>query len=130
MNAPLLTRLAVAAVALALVLAGGCGSPQEGTECQGTGYRCRDPYSALECRDGTWVYLPCRGLDGCRREGNQITCDVSLAQLGDNCPSSMEGAGVCSVGGGALYVCRNLKFEMASTCRTCMLSGAQLVCQP
>jgi hypothetical protein len=125
--APLLKPLVVAGLVAA---AGACGAAEEDKPCEGTGYRCRDPYSALECRDGIWVYLPCRGPGGCHRDGNQITCDVSLAQVGDNCPSSMEGAGVCSVGGGALYVCRSNRFELASTCRTCELSGEQLVCQP
>jgi hypothetical protein len=120
----------VAAAVLAVVLGGACAPPEEGTPCQGTGYRCYDQYGALECRSGTWVYIPCRGTGGCHRDGNQITCDVSLAQIGDNCPSSMEGAGVCSVGGGALYICRSNKFEVASTCRTCTVSGEQIVCQP
>ncbi len=128
------TLLAVAAVA---TLLSACGGPKAGTNCDKLGYLCADKDTALECRQtsatyGTkeWVELPCKGPDGCRATGSEVSCDVSGSVEGDACATSMEGKGLCAADGKKAYVCRSGTFVVASVCQTCSVQSGEVICQP
>lgn len=122
---------------VSVVFAVGCGAaPEPGARCEKAGFVCGDENTAFECRSPgassglEWFELPCRGPDGCSAEGGQVTCDVSLNQVGDNCSSSMEGKGICAADGRSALVCRSGDFVKASDCLTCIVEGDEVVCQP
>jgi hypothetical protein len=97
---------------LGIVLAGGAGlaiyeysTPRLGKHCTTTDWACDGHEGALVCRDGKYVAAPCRGVKGCRQEGDMLRCDVSQDIAGDVCVQ--EGAGQCSADGKALVGCAN-----------------------
>ena len=65
----------------------GCGQPQAGGACRGTGFDCADLATALECRAGTWAAVPCRGDGGCARGATEVSC----AEKSDNAEGSRCG---------------------------------------
>ncbi|MFT3709296.1 MAG: hypothetical protein QM817_16780 [Archangium sp.] len=107
-----------------------CGSPMAGTTCNTTGFLCESAASALECRVGTWTSLPCKGPNGCKREGDVVKCDMTGNAENDNCASSAEGKGLCTSDGQGTLECRDGKLVKTNTCRTCMVSGDLVTCQP
>jgi hypothetical protein len=117
-------------VLVALTTLAGCGGAKEGESCDRTGFLCADATAALECRAGKWLKLPCRGTGGCQRSGEVITCDMSGNSAGDACASSAEGKGLCSSTGTATLECREGALVQTNTCRTCTVSGEQVICQP
>lgn len=124
----------VSAVVVALAACGG--APEAGADCDKVGYLCGDEDTAFECREvgarglRNWVELPCRGPEGCRVEGGNVSCDVTHNQVGDACSSSMEGKGICTPDGTAALVCRSGTFTKASDCVSCTVTSDQVVCQP
>lgn len=119
--------LSVASLSL---LATACGSPKAGDTCDTTGFLCESKTVALECKVGAWVSLPCKGPGGCAREGDTVKCDMSLNVEGDECASSAEGKGLCTSDGLATLECRDGKLVKTNTCRTCTVTGDQVICQP
>jgi hypothetical protein len=118
-------------VVSALVLfAFACGSPKAGDQCDTTGFLCESNAAALECKVGAWVALPCRGLGGCKRQGNTVTCDMSANVEGDACASTAEGKGLCTTDGLGTLECRDGRLVKTNTCRTCTVVGDQVICQP
>lgn len=115
--------------ALCLV-ATACGSPKAGDKCSTTGFLCADPTTALECKVGAWVALPCRGTNGCKRATDVVTCDMSGNNAGDLCASTAEGKGLCTKDGTGTLECRDGALVKTNTCRTCSVSGDQVICQP
>lgn len=107
-----------------------CGAPAAGDDCSTQAYFCGDPSTALECRDGTWTALPCRGPGGCADSAGAITCDVSAAVAGDACAASSDGRGVCAQGGTALLECRQGAFVQTASCSRCSEDAGRLVCEP
>lgn len=119
-----------------------CGSAAPGGPCDTTGFLCHDNVTALECQLGKWVSLPCRGPNGCQREGAIIKCDMSGNMEGDACATSAVGSGLCSADMKATLECRNDPAAMTNTlkktntCRTCsVMRNAttmkdEVVCQP
>jgi hypothetical protein len=120
-----LVLLPIAALALF-----ACGGPKAGDSCNQTGFLCADDANALECRVGTWTQLPCRGSGGCKRDGSIIRCDMSGNQAGDTCASTAEGKGLCNSTGTGTLECRNGVLVATNTCKTCTVSGEQVVCTP
>ncbi len=112
-----------------LLLLSGCG-PSEGDECQGGGYVCDGQAMALECRQGKWRALPCKGALGCSEVGDSIRCDTSGNVAGDNCASSAEGRGLCRADGKAVLECRMGLLEETDTCSECASSGTEITCKP
>lgn len=84
----------------------------------------------MECKAGRWTILPCRGPNGCKREGDIIKCDMSANNAGDACASTAEGKGLCASGGTATLECRQGQLVQTNTCRSCTVSGEQVLCQP
>lgn len=118
-----------------LVLAAGfalsaCGGPRPGASCGKAGYDCLDSTNAIECRQGVWVQLPCRGPSGCALTSSGVTCDMSANQPGDACGSAEEGLGTCSPSGNAVYECRDGKLVQTRTCSACGVTNGAIVCQP
>lgn len=127
----LLTTVAVAS----LSLFSACGAPKAGDKCDTTGFLCESAASAMECKLGAWVSLPCKGPGGCVREGDTVKCDMSGNMVGDACASSAAGKGLCTADGMATLECRedmsgNLVLTQTNTCRTCTVTGDQVICQP
>lgn len=117
-------------LAVPLALAACGGAPKEGDSCNESGYLCSDQAAALECRAGMWTRLPCRGSGGCQRDGDTVKCDMSANLVGDACASSTEGKGLCNASGTATLECRQGFLVQTNSCKTCTVSGEQVVCQP
>jgi hypothetical protein len=124
----MLRRLALVLVS-ALFLA-ACGTAAEGGTCDSNGFLCLDATAALECRLGTWKKLPCRGSNGCKREADVIRCDMTGNLENDACASTAEGRGICTGDGLGTLECRSGTLVKTNTCRSCSVSGDQVVCQP
>ncbi|WP_224362253.1 hypothetical protein [Hyalangium versicolor] len=108
----------------------GCGGPDVGDSCETTGYVCLDEKQALECRQGVWRALPCRGALGCLESSDSIRCDTSANVAGDNCANSAEGRGLCRADGLAVVECRMGVLVETESCQACTQDGTQIVCQP
>jgi hypothetical protein len=106
------------------VLLSACGGAAPGGSCTGTGFLCDNKSTALECRDGKWNALPCRGPGGCSVSSDKVTCDQSLDQEGDACAAKDEEAGICASTGNALLVCRQGKFVKTQDCAACTVDSS------
>lgn len=120
--------LALSSIVLAL-FAAGCGGTAAGDACNKNGFLCASASAALECKGGFWVSLPCRGPTGCTRVADTIKCDMTQNNAGDNCASTAEGKGLCNAIGTATLECRSGVLVQTNTCKTCSVSGDQVVCQ-
>jgi hypothetical protein len=107
----------------------GCGGPDAGDSCESSGYICGGENEALECRQGTWRAIPCRGGLGCQEVNGTIRCDTSANVAGDPCALSAEGRGLCRADGLAVLECRMGLLVETETCRSCSQSGSQVTCQ-
>ena len=74
--------------------------------------------------------LPCRGDNGCKRDGDVIRCDMTKNVAGDACASTAENKGLCTADQTAVLTCRDGVLVHTSDCKTCAVSGDQVVCQP
>lgn len=113
------------------VLAGvvsACGTPRAGDRCNTSGFFCADISAALECRDGVWVTLPCKGPDGCSRDGDLIRCDMSGNAVGDACATSAEAKGLCAQDGLSTLECRDGKLVKTNACSSCKVVGEEIIC--
>jgi hypothetical protein len=107
-----------------------CGSPKAGDKCSSNGFLCENAQTALECKLGAWVALPCSGPGGCVKSGDTVKCDMTTDKEGDNCASSAEGKGLCTADGMATLECRDGKLTKTNACRTCTVMNDQVVCTP
>jgi hypothetical protein len=118
------------AVTLGFLGLEGCGA-REGGACSGAVYHCAAQGEILECRDGTWVGIPCKGPDGCRGIPGGLACDVSGNELGEGCPTAMEGTGFCrGTSPQSLFTCRDQQITKLQDCRSCSTSTTSIVCTP
>lgn len=111
------------------LLVSACG-PAAGDECRGGGYLCSGPKEALECREGRWRALPCRGAQGCSQSQGSIRCDMSANMEEDACALSAEGRGLCTADGKGVLECRQGALVKTRTCASCTMSGNTVACQP
>jgi hypothetical protein len=75
-----------------------------------------DHKSALECQSGKFaVAETCKGVRGCQVEGNDISCDDDVADLGDPCHT--EATYACSTDKLTALKCVGKKFQALNTCR-------------
>jgi hypothetical protein len=116
-------------VVSSLILA-SCGGARVGDPCSSSGFWCESANAALECKVGKWVSLPCKGGNGCKREGDVVRCDMSGNTEGDACASSAERKGLCTADGKATLECIDGVLKRTNVCRTCMVSGETVLCQP
>jgi hypothetical protein len=84
-----------------------------------------DKRGMLQCSKNKWVLVQsCLGERSCVMEKKRITCDNSVANLGDNCREEEDYA--CSPDKKAALACRGGKFVQASLCKgpkACRVSG-------
>ncbi len=123
-------HLLLVSTLLTSLFAVGCGTPTKGSSCNVTGFLCASGTAALECKVGSWVELPCKGANGCKREGEVVKCDMTGNVEGDACASSAERKGLCTADGKATLECIDGSLKKTNVCRTCMVSGETVVCQP
>jgi hypothetical protein len=123
-------HLLLVSTLLTSLFAVGCGTPTAGSSCNVTGFLCASGTAALECKVGKWVALPCKGTNGCKREGEVVKCDMTGNVVGDACASSAERKGLCTADGKATLECIDGSLKQTNMCRTCMVSGETVVCQP
>lgn len=107
----------------------GCGGPNVGDSCESSGYVCHDEKEAMECRQGVWRALPCRGGLGCTESNGTVRCDTSANLAGDNCALSAEGRGLCRADGLAVLECRMGVLVETQSCTSCSQDGSQIVCK-
>jgi hypothetical protein len=84
----------------------------------------------LECKGGKYTMTSnCRGDQGCRRIGDAIDCDDSLAVVGDMCQQADHYS--CSVDGKSVVKCDGTRWALDETCKnrkSCKLSGDKVGC--
>jgi hypothetical protein len=121
--------LALFAIAL---LALGCRSkPAAGDKCTKEGrYVCADLQSALYCKSGVFVAVPCKGAKGCSGDKNP-RCDYELAAEGDACMSASSENYACSVDNKSGLVCKDGKFVLWRACKGpqgCVVRADRIEC--
>lgn len=107
----------------------GCG-PTAGDDCEGGGYVCENDTQALECRQGRWRAIPCKGTLGCSELEDRVRCDSSGNVAGDACAASAEGHAQCRADGRALLECRMGLLVETQSCQSCSVVGSEVVCSP
>lgn len=123
-------RLAALGLALALV---ACGGKKAGAPCKGTAATCdASKQTALVCRDGTYVAVACAGPKACAPYKDRVSCDTTVAELGDPCMGD-EDEYACSADKKLGLVCnpKTSKFEKHRDCRGpagCTMNGHTLSC--
>ena len=115
--------------AVLLLSANACAPPREGKSCAPGGFYCSGPKAALECREGQWMAIPCRGPGGCTSKEGAVSCEVHGGIVGDRCALQSEGLGLCSADGKALLHCQDGGMANAQPCDSCGLEGGQVVCR-
>ncbi len=75
-----------------------------------------DGKQMLKCKDSKMAaHLNCRGVHACRKEGDKIDCDDSLALLGDPCVD--DGDPACSVDKKSMLKCKTKKMVESKKCK-------------
>ena len=106
-----------------------CGAPKAGSPCRFAAYVCdEESPHALECRDGTWTELPCRGPSGCTVVDGRVSCDMNGNLAGDLCALSAHGSGLCTADGLGTLECRQGSLVQTQTCASCTQSSTDVVC--
>lgn len=84
-----------------------------------------DKKTMLECTKNHWGFVQsCLGDRGCVMESKKVTCDNSIANVGDACREEDDYA--CSPDKKNALVCRGRKFTVASNCKgksACRVTG-------
>jgi len=86
-----------------------------------------DKKAMLQCAKTKWALAQtCLGERGCVMEKKKVTCDNSVANVGDGCREEDDYA--CAPDKKSAVVCRGGKFVVASLCKgpkACKVSGGQ-----
>lgn len=115
---------------------GGCELAGDRASCDQSlarvGDPCRSPgglscavdgSSALECAGGAARELfACRGPSACTVKGGKVSCDQTIARLGDACDPRAKGHVACAEDSSALVTCDGARFVASERC------GAGTVC--
>ncbi len=92
-----------------------------------------DGAQVLICKQHTMqrFYL-CRGAAGCASNAGKLSCDTSIAKLGDACDKKLEGqAFSCTPDGSSILVCKGGAFALDEACKlpqNCLLEGTSTHC--
>lgn len=118
------------------------GRPYCDTSLAQPGDACRDENLKACASDGSEVlickahvvvplYL-CRGANACASVGGKLSCDTSIAKLGDPCDKKMDGqAFSCNPDGTAILACKGSAFALDETCKAgqkCVALGSTTHC--
>jgi hypothetical protein len=91
-----------------------------------------DKRRVLSCIDGSLrEQYECRGEAGCSAQGGKLTCDQTIAKLGDACDKGLDGHVACSEDRKALIICNGEKFVASEKCKpgtACTVSGQSTSC--
>ena len=74
----------------------------------------------------------CRGENACASNAGKLSCDTSIAKLGDACDKKLEGqAFSCTPDATAILVCKGGAFVLDQTCKAgqkCAVNGSSTQC--
>jgi hypothetical protein len=91
-----------------------------------------DKSKVLACRSGRMAELyECRGENHCGSEGGKLSCDQTVARLGDICDKQLSGHIACSEDHKALLTCEAERFVSSERCKAgtvCTVSGQSTTC--
>ncbi|HEX3773441.1 MAG TPA: hypothetical protein VHV51_03195 [Polyangiaceae bacterium] len=92
-----------------------------------------DGLQVLICKDHAMsTFYPCRGANGCSTNAGKLSCDTSIAKLGDPCDKKMEGqAFSCTPDGASILQCKGGAFTLDETCKSgqkCLVDGSSTHC--
>jgi len=86
----------------------------------------------LICKDHAMVpFYPCRGANGCTALGGKLSCDTSLAKLGDACDKKLEARHLPVRPTRELAVCKGGVFMLDEACKAgqkCLVEGTSTHC--
>jgi hypothetical protein len=90
---------------------------ETGDRCFGPGATCSvDGRRMLDCKDDVLVERRnCRGPYHCTTKDEIVTCDTSVARLGDSCAG--EGTAACTEDHKSMLLCHDEKLELGRICR-------------
>jgi len=93
-----------------------------------------DGSQVLICKQHTMQrFYQCRGAAGCVSSAGKLSCDTSLAKLGDACDKKLEGqAFACSPDEREILSCKGGAFMLEETCKPgqkCRLVGTSTKCE-
>ena len=127
MTRSLLTLLCIAGASVALL--GGC-KPKAGATCKiETKEVCVDAKQALVCHDGKWEDMTCRGPSGCAKNGNESSCDQTVAEDKDVC--NLASDFVCSGDKKSMLECQRNRWTFSQSClgeRSCSMEQRKVIC--
>lgn len=85
----------------------------------------------LQCRAGKYALVAhCRGTGGCRSQGDVITCDTSVGELGDACVGKFR---TCSTDVSRILRCDGSKLGEDEVCgkgKACRVQSGEPSCAP
>jgi hypothetical protein len=121
--------VAVTCVAGALGGLSGC-KPKAGATCKiETKEVCVDAKQAVVCHDGKWEDMTCRGPGGCGKNGNEGSCDQSVAEDKDVC--NLVSDYVCSGDKKVMLECSKNHWTFVQSClgdRGCVMESKKVTC--
>jgi hypothetical protein len=113
----------------ASVLMGGC-KPKAGASCKiETKEVCIAEKQALVCHDGKWDEMPCRGPNGCAKNGSESSCDQTVAEDKDVC--NLPNDYVCSSDKKGMLECSKNHWSFVQSCigeRGCVMEAKKVTC--
>jgi hypothetical protein len=109
---------------------------EPGDVCQSESHKAcsSDGSQVLICKQHTMqrFYL-CRGEGGCTSSTGKLSCDTSVAKLGDACDKKLEGVAFsCTPDGRSILVCKGGAFVLDETCKAgheCRARSAGTKCE-
>lgn len=92
-----------------------------------------DGAQVLICKQSTMQrFYACRGEGGCAVTAGKLTCDTSIAKLGDACDKKLEGqAFSCAPDRAAILICKGGAFTLDQACKSgqkCAVVGTSTQC--
>jgi hypothetical protein len=83
----------------------------------------------LVCEGGSWREVPCRGVNGCTSNSDQVLCDTSGNRAGDACTRRNEGTATCTTADNNLRLkCTNGTWVGETCYLGCSVVNDSVVC--
>jgi hypothetical protein len=117
-------------VSISLALS-ACNKPKVGGKCEVGQAICEGTTTVLACQGGTFMEAQCHGAGGCSKLGTRVTCDDSIADVGDVCLESETENRACSHDKTTSLLCQAGKFKAVQVCRganACEIKGDFVTC--
>lgn len=107
--------------------------PREVCNKEGAKACSTDGSQVLVCTGGRLAPLYfCRGEAGCRAVAGKLSCDQTLARLGDACDKTLGGSTACAADKKSLLVCQAERFALSERCKagkSCKVDGQSTQCE-